>query len=79
MSEMGSEAEFQTEALPRRSGRGLEAPAAAAGPAQAVQPPLVTWPRLEVAPAFLEVDLARYPNITAWLARLQAKPNWQDA
>jgi glutathione S-transferase len=29
--------------------------------------------------SFVNVDLARYANITAWLERLRAKPYWKDA
>ena len=30
-------------------------------------------------PAFLQFDISRYKNITAWLERLRAKPYWKDA
>jgi glutathione S-transferase len=36
-------------------------------------------PWLDVAPATLRVDVDRYAHIRAWLARLRAKPYWQDA
>jgi len=36
-------------------------------------------PWLDVAPATLKVDFDRYANIGAWLARLRARPYWQDA
>ena len=36
-------------------------------------------PRFDRAPALLKFDIARYANIGAWLARLRAKPYWQDA
>jgi glutathione S-transferase len=36
-------------------------------------------PPLELAQRRLNVDLAKYPGITAWLARLQAKPYWKTA
>jgi glutathione S-transferase len=36
-------------------------------------------PWLDVAPATLQLDLGRYGNIQAWLARLRARPYWQDA
>ena len=36
-------------------------------------------PPLELAQRRLNVDLAKYPGITAWLARLQAKPYWRTA
>jgi len=29
--------------------------------------------------SFVNIDLARYSNITAWLERLRAKPYWKDA
>ncbi len=32
---------------------------------------------LDAAPT-LKVDLARYPNVTAWLERMQAKPYWKQ-
>lgn len=35
-------------------------------------------PSLEMGPA-LGVDLARYPNLTAWLQRLATRPYWQAA
>jgi glutathione S-transferase len=35
-------------------------------------------PLLELGPRRLNVSLDKYPNITAWLARLQAKPYWKD-
>jgi len=35
-------------------------------------------PVLEIV-AFVNVDLGGYPNITAWLERLRAKPYWKDA
>jgi glutathione S-transferase len=34
-------------------------------------------PPLELASRRLSVDLGKYPNINAWLARLQAKPYWK--
>jgi glutathione S-transferase len=36
-------------------------------------------PPLELSQRRLNVDLAKYPDITAWLARLQAKPYWKTA
>ena len=36
-------------------------------------------PRFDRAPALLNFDIAQYKNIGAWLARLRAKPYWQDA
>jgi glutathione S-transferase len=36
-------------------------------------------PRLEQAPTFLQFDLFHYPNVIAWLERLQKKPYWKDA
>jgi glutathione S-transferase len=36
-------------------------------------------PRLDTAPAILGFDIGSYANINAWLARLRAKPYWQDA
>ena len=35
-------------------------------------------PRLDGAAA-LQVDLGRYPNVTAWLERMRAKPYWKEA
>jgi len=35
-------------------------------------------PVLEIV-SIVNVDLGRYPNITAWLERLRAKPYWKDA
>jgi glutathione S-transferase len=35
-------------------------------------------PRLELGAKVSKVDLSKYPNITAWLARLQAKPYWKE-
>lgn len=35
-------------------------------------------PRLDGVPALLQVDLSPYPNLTAWLERMQAKPYWKD-
>ena len=34
-------------------------------------------PPLELASRRLNVDLGKYPNINAWLARLQERPSWQ--
>ncbi len=36
-------------------------------------------PPLELSQRRLNVDLAKYPAITAWLARLQTKPYWKTA
>jgi len=36
-------------------------------------------PPLELSHRRLNVDLAKYPGITAWLARLQTKPYWKTA
>jgi glutathione S-transferase len=36
-------------------------------------------PPLELSQRRLNVDLAKYPGITAWLARLQEKPYWKTA
>ncbi len=36
-------------------------------------------PPLELSQRRLNVDLNEYPGITAWLARLQAKPYWKTA
>lgn len=36
-------------------------------------------PWLDVAPAAFTVDIDRHAHIGAWLARLRAKPYWQDA
>jgi glutathione S-transferase len=36
-------------------------------------------PPLELSQRRLNVDLAQYPGITAWLVRLQAKPYWKTA
>jgi glutathione S-transferase len=36
-------------------------------------------PPLELSQRRLNVDLAKYPGITAWLVRLQAKPYWKTA
>jgi glutathione S-transferase len=36
-------------------------------------------PRLDTGPAFLKFDISGYKNITAWLARLCAKPYWATA
>ena len=36
-------------------------------------------PPLELSQRRLNVDLAKYPGITAWLTRLQAKPYWKTA
>jgi glutathione S-transferase len=36
-------------------------------------------PPLELSQRRLNVDLAKYPGITAWLARLQAKSYWKTA
>ena len=36
-------------------------------------------PRFDRAPQLLNFDIAPYRNIGAWLARLRAKPYWQDA
>lgn len=36
-------------------------------------------PPLELSQRRLQVDLDKYPAITAWLARLQAKPYWKTA
>ena len=36
-------------------------------------------PRLDGAPTLLQVDLSRYPNVTAWLEVMRAKPYWKDA
>lgn len=35
-------------------------------------------PRLDGAPTLLQVDLGGYPNVTAWLERMRAKPYWKD-
>jgi glutathione S-transferase len=35
-------------------------------------------PRLEGVWALLQVDLSPYPNVTAWLKRMRAKPYWND-
>ena len=35
-------------------------------------------PMLDMAP-MLQIDLDRYTNVTAWLARMQAKAYWKDA
>jgi glutathione S-transferase len=35
-------------------------------------------PRLDGVPALLQVDLGPYPNLTAWLERMRAKPYWKD-
>ena len=36
-------------------------------------------PRFDSAPALLGIDISPYKNIDAWLARLRARPYWQDA
>ena len=36
-------------------------------------------PRFDSAPAMLGIDISPYKNIDAWLARLRARPYWQDA
>ena len=36
-------------------------------------------PWLDAAPATLKLNVDRYANIRAWLARLRGKPYWQDA
>jgi glutathione S-transferase len=36
-------------------------------------------PRLDTAPAILDIDISGYKNILAWLERLRAKPYWNDA
>jgi glutathione S-transferase len=36
-------------------------------------------PPLELSQRRLNVDLAKYPGMTAWLARLQTKPYWKTA
>jgi glutathione S-transferase len=36
-------------------------------------------PRLDTAPQVLGFDISQYANIQAWLARLRAKPYWQNA
>jgi glutathione S-transferase len=36
-------------------------------------------PLLELSQRRLNVDLGKYPGITAWLGRLQAKPYWKTA
>ena len=36
-------------------------------------------PRLDRSPALLKFDIVPYKNIGTWLARLRAKPYWQDA
>jgi glutathione S-transferase len=36
-------------------------------------------PPLELSQRRLNVDLDKYPGITAWLGRLQAKPYWKTA
>jgi glutathione S-transferase len=36
-------------------------------------------PRFDRAPDLLKFDITPYKNIGAWLARLRAKPYWQDA
>jgi len=36
-------------------------------------------PPLELSQRRLNVDLGKYPGITAWLARLQTKPYWKTA
>jgi glutathione S-transferase len=35
-------------------------------------------PRFEGVWALLQVDLSPYPNVTAWLERMRAKPYWND-
>jgi glutathione S-transferase len=36
-------------------------------------------PTLELSQRRMNVDLGKYPGITAWLARLQTKPYWKTA
>jgi glutathione S-transferase len=36
-------------------------------------------PRLDTAPAILNIDVSPNANIDAWLERLRAKPYWKDA
>jgi glutathione S-transferase len=36
-------------------------------------------PRLDTAPAILNIDMSPYQNIGAWLTRLRARPYWKDA
>jgi glutathione S-transferase len=47
------------------------------GPLSVVDFAAGAW--LDVAPATLKLDFERYANIGTWLARLRARPYWQNA